>query len=72
MTRNRYLVVVVLLILILLVASVLFGMLTYWLDMSALVKPLPGERGVGPAGQASPPYPVCCLADEPEGGKWAG
>ena len=67
MTHKRFHIIVALLVLILLVASVLFGVLTYWLDESTSSKQAPDERGMAPAEQAGSAHAARRLAGGLEG-----
>lgn len=49
MSHSRFRVVFILLVLILLMASILFGLLTYWLSAEALPASAPGQGWVVPA-----------------------
>ena len=49
MSRSRFRVVFILLVLILLVASILFGLLTYWLSAETLPDSAPGQGWIVPA-----------------------
>jgi len=51
MSHTRYKVVFILLVLILLVASTLFGLLTYWVNAEVLPASAPGQGGMVPAEQ---------------------
>jgi hypothetical protein len=64
MSRSRFRIVFVLLVLILLVASVLFALLTYWLDAGGAAEPGTGQGDMGsstsldPEALRLPPLPL--------------
>ena len=55
MPRLRFRVVLVLLVVILLVVSMLFGLLTYWIDAEILPQYSPESHGVDTSGESQRP-----------------
>ena len=49
MSRTRFRLVLILLILIMLLTSLLFGVLTYWLEAQTVPAAVPGQEGLHPA-----------------------